>query len=171
MAKLEQEFSPADVPANERSFDPIPAGTYNLQVIESRIEDTKNGSGQMLVLTLEVIDGEYAGRKIWDRLNIRNQNPDAQRIAQRALADLCISLGIVELSDSEELHFKPFTARVRIESDKSGQYDPQNRVRYNGAPPAQKAPAQKAPPAKPVATAPTKAAKPWARKAADDPPY
>ena len=181
MAKLEQEFSPADVPEDDRSFDPIPVGSYQLQVIDSKIDDTKSGTGQLLTLTLEVIDGPYAGRRIWDRLNIQNQNPDAQRIGQRSLADLCIMLEIMELDDTEELHFKPFVAKVTVAPDKSGQYGPQNRVRYNGGkaatPPAQKATAAKPAmkhAAKPQASA-TKGDKPWAarRPAADnnEPPF
>jgi hypothetical protein len=169
MAKIEQGFSPADVPEN--AYPTIPAGIYKLQVVESSIEPTKSGSGDMLVLIVEVIDGIHAGHKITDRLNIRNQNPDAQRIAQRALADLCLSLGILDLSDSEQLHFKPFTAKVRIEEDKNGRYGPQNRIRYTEA----RDPAtltQKAAPISPAKAKPQAAkaapAKPWARKKEDD---
>lgn len=181
MAQLPAPFDPSEVPEDERSFDPIPAGDYQMQVIESKIEDTKSGSGQMLTLTLEVIDGPYANRRIWDRLNIQNQNPDAQRIAQRALADLCLQLDLVELADSEELHFKPFWAKVTVQADKSGQYGPSNRVRYSGGaaeaqPPAgQKAPRAAvsaarapaaAPAARPAVGRPGAAgAKPWARAA------
>lgn len=173
MAELPQPFVPNDVPEDERSFEPIPAGTYVLQVIESKIEDTKSGTGQMLTLTLEIVDGEYANRRIWDRLNIRNQNPDAQRIAQQSLRSLCMALGITELTDSEELHFKPFEAKITIQQDKSGQYGPQNRVRYvagdgNSAPPPQKALARPAAPARPQIkpqAAPAKGgtAKPWSK--------
>ncbi len=130
MTTLPGKFNPADIPADDRSFEPIPAGLYKLQVVDSRLQDTKSGSGQMLVLTLDVLEGQYANRKIWDQLNIINDNPEAQRIAQRALADLCLLVGVQSLTDSEQLHFKPFTARVTIVPDKTGQYGPQNRVRY-----------------------------------------
>ena len=133
MVALPETFAPNEVPEDDRNFEPIPAGQYRMQIIESRIEDTKSGTGQMLTLTLEIIDGPYANRRIWDRLNIRNENPDAQRIAQRALADLCLAIGVGQLRDTEELHFKIFTARVTIQPDKSGQYGPQNRVRYAAA--------------------------------------
>lgn len=131
MTQMPESFVPGQIPEDDRNFEPIPAGLYNLQVIESRIQDTKSGSGQMLVLTLEVLDGPYQNRKLWDQLNIRNDNPDAQRIAQRALADLCLQLGVSPLNDSEQLHFKPFKGRITIQPDKTGQYGPQNRVRYN----------------------------------------
>lgn len=139
MAILDQEFITDDIPEDDRNFDVVPAGDYMMQVIESELKPTKSGTGSQLVLTLEIMEGAASGRRIWDRLNIQNQNPDAQRIAQRALADLCLAVGIRALRDSEELHFKPFTGRVGIRQDKTGQYGPQNTVRYKargGQPPA-----------------------------------
>lgn len=130
MADLDMEFNPADVPEDDRSFSPLPAGEYLMQVIESELKDTKTGNGQQLVLTLEVMDGPSSGRKVWDRLNIRHTNADAQRIAQRGLADLCLAVGLPSIRNSEELHFKLFTAKVTIREDKTGQYGPSNNVRY-----------------------------------------
>src|SRR5665213_2433339 len=112
MVALPETFSPGDVPADDRNFEPIPVGQYKVQAIESKIEDTKSGTGQMLVLTLEVLEGPFANRRVWDRLNIRNDNPDAQRIAQRALADLCLAIGVAQLRDTDELQFKPMTVKV-----------------------------------------------------------
>lgn len=165
MAEFPDTFDPAAVPEDDRSFDPIPAGDYQMQVIESEIKPTKSGDGQMLVLTLEVMTGPHEKRRVWDRLNIRNANADAQRIAQRALADLCLATGIASLKDSDELHFKPFTARIGIREDKSGQYGPQNTVRYKpkgGTAPSgqqQKPAAQQ----QTSASKPAQGAKPWAK--------
>ena len=142
MVEFLETFDPNEVPEDDRSFDPIPAGEYLMQVIESEIKPTKSGSGEQLVLTLEVIDGPCANRRVWDRLNIRNQNADAQRIAQRSLADLCLAVGITSQRNTEDLHFKPFVGRVTVKQDKSGQYGPQNAVRYKprgGQPPVTKA--------------------------------
>lgn len=130
MAELDMDFNPAEVPEDDRSFEPLPAGDYTMQVIESEIKATKAGTGQQLVLTLEVMEGPLSNRRVWDRLNIQNQNPDAQRIAQRALADLCLAVGVASLRNSDELHFKPFTAKVAIRQDKTGKYGPSNSVRY-----------------------------------------
>jgi hypothetical protein len=161
MVALPETFAPQDVPEDDRNFEPLPVGQYKVQIIESKIEDTKSGSGQMLTLTLEVTEGEYANRRVWDRLNIRNDNPDAQRIAQRALANLCLAIGVAQLRDTEELHFKPMMVKIGIRQDKTGQYGPQNTVRYtagkgalgaaaqpqNRPPQAQGRPAQAARPA------------------------
>lgn len=139
MADLEMDFNAGDVPEDDRNFDPIPAGDYMMQVIESELKDVKSGEGQQLVLTLEVMDGPYSNRRVWDRLNIHHNNADAQRIAQRSLADLCLAVGIQSLRNSEDLHFKPFIGRVSIKPSKDPQYGPSNAVRYKprgGAPAA-----------------------------------
>lgn len=168
MAEFPEDFNANDVPEDDRSFEPLPAGEYSMQVIESEIKPTKTG-GEQLVLTIEVIDGPMSNRRVWDRLNIRNQNPDAQRIAQRSLADLCLAVGVPSLRNSEDLHFKPFVGKVTIKQDKTGQYGPSNSVRYKargGQPPAA---AQRlaAPAAQSGARPPAAAgAKPWQKSGA-----
>lgn len=159
MAQLGGTFDPTEVPQDERSFEPMPAGDYNCQIVESEVVPTRTG-GEMLKLTLEVIDGQFANRKVWDNLNIRNSNPQAQSIAHRALADLCAACGLGPISDSEELHFKPFVAVIKIDPERTvgdKTYDARNGVkRYKargGQPPASKAPAQRA-------VAPQQAARP-----------
>lgn len=172
MAELNMDFNPTEVPEDDRTFEPLPVGEYTMQVIESELKNTKSGTGQQLVLTLEVIEGTFSNRRVWDRLNIRNPNVDAQRIAQRALADLCLAVGIQSLTNSEDLHFKPFVGAVKIREDKTGQYGPQNTVRYKSRGGAaarpqtaasQPAPRQAAPA---QAARPATGAKPWQRPAA-----
>lgn len=170
MADLDMDFNPAEVPEDDRSFEPLPAGDYTMQVIDSEIKPTKSGEGQQLVLTMEVIEGPLSNRRVWDRLNIRNQSADAQRIAQRSLADLCLAVGLASLKNSEDLHFKPFTGKVAIRVDKSGQYGPQNTVRYKargaGAAPRSTASPSTQPRSAPSQVArPATGAKPWQQKA------
>lgn len=171
MAELNMDFNPSEVPEDTGGFDPLPAGDYAMQVIDSEIKPTRAETGEQLVLTLEVIEGPFTNRRVWDRLNIRNQSADAQRIAQRSLADLCLAVGVQSLRNSEDLHFKPFTGKVGIRADKSGQYGPQNTVRYKqrggGAPRAQTAqPPQRTAPQTAAQRPPATGAKPWQRASA-----
>jgi hypothetical protein len=148
MAQL--EFNPNEIPEDNRSFEPLPAGDYNMQVVDSEVKPTKKGNGDQLVLTLEVLDGPYANRRVWDRLNIRNPNSDAQRIAERALADLCLAINVMHITDSSSLHFKPFIGHVTIRPG-NDKYGPSNSVRYKARAGVTPKPAA----AKPAAT------KPW----------
>jgi hypothetical protein len=111
----------------QTNFDPIPAGKYICQIVESEIKPTKAGTGQQLVLTWEVLDGEFKGRKVWDRLNISNPNKQAEQISQAALSAICHAAGVLQLQDSAQLHNKPM--RIRVNIKKSEGYEPSNEVK------------------------------------------
>jgi len=164
MADLGTSIDVDNIVPERGDFEPLPAGPYTVQVIESDVIPTKAETGLILKLTMEVMEGPYANRKVWANLNFKNPNATAQRIAQEQIKQICDAVGHKgPLSDSEVLHFKPLRAQLTIR--KSDQYGDQNDVkRYlslSGAPPAGKASPQQA-----VAGAAQKAAaggagRPW----------
>jgi len=97
------------------SFDPIPAGEYLCVITASEEKPTKAGTGSFLVLEFEVIDGPYKGRKLWDRLNLNNPSEVAVKIARATLSAICRSIGVMEPSDSCEMHDLPLLVKVRTE--------------------------------------------------------
>lgn len=124
MARLDN-FDPDQVPEGDRDFAPMPAGRYVAQIIESDLVPTKSGTGQMLKLTFEIIEGPCARRRVWANLNIINQSGQAQEIGQRELKHICAAVGHVGvLNDSDVLHFKPMRVRLGIEVD--AQYGDKN---------------------------------------------
>lgn len=127
----------------QASFDPIPAGKYICQIVESEIKSTKAGTGQQLVLTWEVLEGDFKGRKVWDRLNISNPNKQAEQISQAALSAICHAAGVLQLQDSAQLHNKPM--RIRVNIKKSEGYEPSNEVKGYEAITGNAAPAFSAP--------------------------
>lgn len=127
MARLDN-FDPDAVQDQEREL--LPPGMYVAHIIESDLGATKTGTGQVLSLTWEILDGPCARRRVWDRLNIVNANAQAQEIAQRDLKRICTAVGHAGvLTDSDQLHFKPHRIRVAVEEDKTGQYAPKNVVK------------------------------------------
>lgn len=117
MAELGGTFDPSQTPPAKNDFDPIPAGEYLLQVVESEMKQTKAGTGQYLNIQFEVITGPYENRRIFQMFNVQNPSAEAQEIGQRQLADLCLATGAGAIKDSNELHFKPFTGKVGIKKD------------------------------------------------------
>jgi hypothetical protein len=113
----------------QQSFEPIPAGWYNMMIVESEMKPTKDGNGAYLQLTLKVVDGEHAGRQVFDRLNLQNQNPVAAEIAYKRLSAYCHATGVIQVQDSQQLHGIPFKARVSVRTDSTGQYEPSNEVK------------------------------------------
>ncbi|MET3409493.1 DUF669 domain-containing protein [Methylobacterium sp. 1030] len=185
MAHLGTTFDPAAVQSDSGGFEPLPAGTYDLHVIDSEMKQTQTG-GDMLVLTCEVITGPLTGRQVRLRLNIRNDNTQTQEIAHRELGKLCTATGTGAISDSVDLHFKPFRADVIITPARNG-YGPGNDLRNCKPPGTTAAPAPTVRPqaSRPTAvpspaapTAPSRPARPWgngggtqARAVENDPPF
>lgn len=120
------QFNAADVEPAE-SFDVIPAGEYHGQVIASDLRATKSGTGQYIWLEQEIIEGDYKGRKLWTTLNIINHNATAVDIAARQLSALCHSVGEIDVSDTEQLHFKPMLMVVKV-VPKTERYAAKNEV-------------------------------------------
>lgn len=122
------QFDASQVKPQE-GFDPIPAGWYHARIIESEAKPTKSGDGGYIELTLEIIDGAHAGRKVFDRLNLWNANPTAVEIAQRRLSAYCWGAGVMLIQDTQQLHGFPLNIKVSIREDKTGQYEPSNEVK------------------------------------------
>lgn len=108
---------------------PIPSGWYDVRITESEMKPTKDGTGTRLALTLEVIGGQYNNRKLFEGLNLRNNNPQTVEIAYAQLSAICHACGVLQLQDSQQLHNVPFRVKVAIRKDPTGQYEPQNQIK------------------------------------------
>lgn len=115
-----------NMPTN--SYELLPKGDYLCMAIASELKPNSKRTGDYLQITFEVLDGPSKGRKIWDRLNIRNANKTAEKIALEALNNLCVATGVMALNDSDQLHNIPVILKVDIEAGRDG-YDDQNRVK------------------------------------------
>lgn len=120
-------FNAATV-APSSSFDPIPAGWYNVQATDSSISPTKNQTGMILKITWDVLDGPFKGRKVFDRINVQNANPTAEKIGQEQLSAICHATGVIQLQDTLQLHSKPISIKVSVRKS-DGQFDDSNEVK------------------------------------------
>lgn len=153
--------------APSAAFDVLPAGWYNVRMTASEMKPTKDGSGSYLSLTLTVEDGQFKGRKIFDRLNLNNKNAMAVKIAYEALSAICHATGVIQLQDSTQLHGLLMACKLKVKPAE-GAYSEGNEVAgYKavegapGGPQAQPAPAWVQPAAQQQAPAPA-AAPAWA---------
>lgn len=181
----------ASTVAPSAALDPVPAGWYKVHITDSEAKPTGKGDGFYLELEMEVLDGSYAGRKIFDRLNLSNPNPVATEIAYKTLSAICHAVGVIQVADSAQLHNRPMQAKVALRAAGPGadgkHYEASNEVKgYKGieqagqaappafapsAPPPAAAPAAPwTPPAAPAPAAPAPAAPPWAAPAATQAP-
>ncbi len=93
---------------------PIPEGDYEGAIVSTDWQDTKAGTGKFLIVEVQVLSGDYKGRKVFDRLNLQNPNPDAVRIAQGDLSAICRAVGVMTPRDSVELHNIPLIVTVKL---------------------------------------------------------
>ena len=119
-------FNANDVEPNE-GFSPLPAGDYQVIITESQMKKTKDGSGQYLELKMQILNGQYQNRVIFDRLNLVNKSDVAVQIAKGTLSSICRAVNVLTPNDSSELHNKPLTASLKIRKDQEG--NPQNEVK------------------------------------------
>ena len=148
--------------APSAGFRPIPAGKYVAVINDSEMKPTKSGGGHYLQFEFEIIEGDYAGRKLWARLNLDNPNPDAVHIARADLSAICHAVNILTPTDSVELHNLPLVIVVKCRKNQDDEIV--NEIKgYAARDTAGQSPAAAlaAPASAPAAAKP---AAPWVRK-------
>ncbi len=153
------------------ALEAIPSGQYPVMITKSEEKPTKKGDGRYIELEMTVQSGEFQGRKLYDRLNIHNPNPQAVDIAYATLSAICHVTGRLQMQDTGQLHGIPFIAvAVKIPRDDRPQQmtnevkgykdingnDPgfAGTVANTAAQPPQQAPNWAQPPQQPVQQAP-----------------
>ena len=94
-------------------FDPLPDGDYVVAVVGSEEKPNSKGTGSYLELTLQVVEGDFKNRLLWDRLNLDNPNATTVDIASRQLSAICRAVGVMAPNDSVDLHNLPLVIHVR----------------------------------------------------------
>ena len=165
MAKLPTTFDANALEPNApRDNAPLPAGLYTVEITGADVKPLKSGKGTGLSLEYTVIDpAPHAKRKVWQNLNIKHENAQAEQIAQGELSALCRVVGIPVLDDSDQLFQKILRIRTKVR-DAQGDYPARAEVAgyeaAGAALPAANSPATNAP------AAPGAAVPPWKKRAA-----
>ena len=111
------------------AWDVLPVGEYVAQIVEASIQQPNSGNGYQLALTWKIIEGDFEGRQVWQRITYLHSSEQAQTIGRKMLKDLCVATGVAEqVDDAEVFLFKPVRIRLGIERDKQGVYPDKNRI-------------------------------------------
>lgn len=111
------KFNANDYPPETQvkgSYDPLPKGKYTVCIVSSETNPTKKGDGEFLSLKLEVLDGDFKGRKLFETLLLDHPSEKAVEIAKKKLAQICRAVNVLTPDESDELHDKPFVADVGV---------------------------------------------------------
>lgn len=155
---------------NATTVDPTTGGTdifetgdYGFIITGSSTKPTKKNDGTILQFDCKCTDEGQAGKMTAIRLNIQNPNAQTVEIAFRDLSAICHVVGVLHMTDTMQLHGRPFRMRLEKQprSDKPELFE--NAIRgyldANGQPPkagtpagaGAGAPAAPQPPAPPAA--------------------
>src|SRR6516225_5888443 len=123
-----ETFDPTTQEGN--SWDVLPASEYVAQVVEASIQQPNAGDGYHLALTWKIIEGDYEGRQVWQRITYLHSSEQAQTIGRKTLKDLWVATGVADeqVDNAEVFLFKPVRIRLGIERDKQGVYPDKNRI-------------------------------------------
>lgn len=99
-----------------KALDPLPAGWYAAQIVDSDVVKTKDGTGQYLTLEFELLEQyhpEHKGRRVWERLNLWHSKQQVVDIANRTLSAICHATGVLSVQDTQALHHRPLAVKVK----------------------------------------------------------
>jgi len=106
-----------------------PDGAYNVNTVKAELVDTKSG-GKMIKTQLKIIDGNHAGRIIFDSFNIENLNPLAVQIGRGQLKSFLKASHFMNpnsLESTEQLIGLKCIVKTKIEDQ--GPYGEQIRIK------------------------------------------
>jgi len=130
-------FDASEVAPMTDTFTPIPAGHYQMRIIEAGMQlGKKADAGEMLKLQFEV-DAEahmkYAGRRVFSYLCINHKGNTARNIARRQLSAICQAIGEKVLDDTEQLLGQLLLVTVKVSPAVDG-YEASNDATGYAAP-------------------------------------
>jgi hypothetical protein len=124
-------FNASQVEPRVGTPPPVPNGDYILAIDKAEISKVKGSrTDDLLTLRFNILEGEYANRKIFVRLNIKNKNKQAEDIAHGELSAICHAIGILQIESEnhlQKLYGIPVKSRVGITPEKDG-YAAQNKI-------------------------------------------
>lgn len=121
MSNMLQSLNISSAEYQPTNYDALPKGNYLVLITKSEEKVGRTSNKPYLSLTLEVLEGEYKGRKIFVNLNLFSDNPEALRIARNDMAGICYATGVVNLVDINDVLQKPFMAKVDVKSKDNGE--------------------------------------------------
>ena len=119
MSFFDTDFSQVKV---ENNFEALPAGSYNVISDNAEIKDTKDGTGNYILIKFKVIEGEQEGRFLFSNFNTVNKNEEAVRIGISQLKQFIDCAGIKQnkFTSAAQLVGYKATAVVKHKTDSYG---------------------------------------------------
>ena len=139
MASFTGYDNTANTPPRDRSFELLPPSKFSAMVTNTELKDSRTPGGKILKVEYLITGPTHAGRKIFQNINVRNPNAQAEQIGQQELGDLKAAVGLTGvMTDTTQLHNIPLTIKLKVREGRlknpnnpaEGSYDAENVVSY-----------------------------------------
>lgn len=120
-------------------MEPLPTGWYPAVITDVNVKEASgNPNNKMLACELTIIDGPAKGRKLFDNINLWNENPTTVEIAYKTLSAVGHATGVIRAAQASDYCNIPMKVRVKLappetKRDELGnvvkQYDAKNVVK------------------------------------------
>ena len=110
----ELDYTVSDIVSNGSGFTPLVPGKYVADIVRATVEvSKKNNNNRYLNLEIKTDQG-----RVWDIVNLWNQNPVAVDIAKKTLDQIGHALGMTRIKDTDEILNRRIG--ILVETEKNG---------------------------------------------------
>jgi hypothetical protein len=160
MSFLGESINLDDLPVSERDYSLLPEGWHHAKITKADVRDTKDGTGKLIAVRYDIVGPTQQGRVVFANINLRNRNPEAERIGREQLGGIMRAAGLARLDDTDQLIGAELQIKVKV-SPAKGDYEARNDVSGFKAVAGSSLPMASAPAA---AAAPAASTPPWMKK-------
>lgn len=117
-----EKFDPKTQEPAGGDYQPVEAGRYTLAVVKSERKKAKSGKGEYISCEMEILDGKYKGRKVFEIFNILHTDDQTQEIGRGRLSALFRATGVMDPDVMADIYNAPFEANVGVKMQTGGEY-------------------------------------------------
>lgn len=102
-----------------KSFENLPNGKYHVMADKAEVKPTKSG-GEFINLEVVVQSGEFKGRKLWAKFNIKNESEKAVQIGLGQLKQFMTAAGAKSMVIKDLMELSGLEAIANVTTDEYG---------------------------------------------------
>jgi hypothetical protein len=95
----------------------MPKGNYEAWAISSELKPNSKGTGYLLNVVFEVVEGEFMGKKLFASFNLKHPSKRCEQIGRGQFKHCYTAAGFIgEPDDSSQIHEKRLILKVDVEA-------------------------------------------------------
>lgn len=104
------------IPTDDK-YMALPVGSYIAMITKVEEKEGKTSGIPYLSLTIQIIEGDFSKRIIWDMLSINSPNEVAKNIANKKLNEIAKAIGILVIESADSFLYKELGVEVVLDKN------------------------------------------------------